>query len=74
MRLLNIKRPRMLLTLCLLTMLVSACNHGPATDTFCVINEPIRPTSAQIAKMTDSEVRRTLTHNEYGAKRCGWKA
>lgn len=57
----------------LLMTLVSACNGGPATDTFCVINEPIRPTRVQIAAMTDEQVRKTLTHNEYGAKRCGWK-
>jgi hypothetical protein len=62
-----------MLTAFLLTMLVSGCNNGPAVDTFCVINEPIRPTAKQLAAMTDAQVRQTLTYNETGAKRCGWK-
>lgn len=66
-------RSRSMLAAFLLTTLVSACNGGRAVDTFCVVNEPIRPTAAQVAKMTDAQVNKTLVHNEFGAKRCGWK-
>jgi len=37
------------------------------------VSQPIRPTKAQIAAMSDDQARKTLVHNEYGAKRCGWK-
>ena len=58
----------------LLLLLVTSCAHGPAIDTFCVINEPLRPTPAQIFAMSDEDVRKALTRNRTGAKRCGWKA
>ena len=68
------RKPRLMLTLCLLLPLVGSCASGPASDTFCVINEPLRPTPAQIFAMSDEDVRKALTHNRTGAKRCGWQA
>lgn len=54
--------------------LVTGCQSGAGTDTFCLTSQAIRPSRAQIASMTDAQIRQTLAHNEYGAKRCGWKA
>jgi hypothetical protein len=35
--------------------------------------KPIRPTKADIAKLSDSAVSQLLSYNEYGRKVCGWK-
>jgi len=44
------------------------------TDTFCVTERPYRPTKAEIAAMSDATITRMLSHNERGARQCGWKA
>lgn len=60
--------------LCLLMPLVASCASGPAIDTFCVINEPMRPSLKQIAALSDQQVAQMLVHNRTGARRCGWRA
>jgi hypothetical protein len=35
--------------------------------------KPIRPTEADVALVSDGLARDLLTHNETGAKLCGWK-
>lgn len=35
--------------------------------------KPIRPTKAEIAQLSDQQVRMLLQHNEFGRKTCGWK-
>ena len=64
---------RTTLTLLLLMTLVSACSSGVVIDSFCLTEKPRRPTAAQVATMSDQQVREALAFNEYGAKRCGWK-
>lgn len=64
---------RMTLLALPLCAFVSGCQNGSPVDSFCLVSEPIRPTRAQFNAMSDAEARRTLAHNEYGAKRCGWK-
>jgi len=56
-----------------LVLFVSGCQSGSPVDSFCLVSQPIRPTKAQFNAMSDAEARRTLAHNEFGAKRCGWK-
>lgn len=54
-----------------LLMALAACQTGKGS--FCAIAEPIRPSAAALASMTDAEVRKTLEHNETGARLCGWR-
>lgn len=57
-----------LATLCAL----SAC--ASPQGSFCLIASPLRPSSDTLAGMSDKEVSAMLSHNEKGAKLCGWKA
>jgi len=66
-------KPRMRLLALPLLLFVSGCQSGSPVDSFCLVSEPIRPTQAQFNAMSDAEARRTLAHNEFGAKRCGWE-
>lgn len=56
--------------LCLMLAL-AACQTSKGS--FCAIAEPIRPSKATLAAMTDAEVKAALAHNETGRKLCGWK-
>ncbi|BAP94487.1 hypothetical protein [Aurantimonas phage AmM-1] len=40
---------------------------------FCETAEPIRPSRATIAAMSDGEVAALLAHNETGEALCGWR-
>jgi hypothetical protein len=51
---------------------LSAC--ASPQGSFCLISAPMRPSSAALAAMNDQEVSAMLSHNEKGAKLCGWKA
>lgn len=57
-----------------LLTIASGCAGGRAVDSWCLIEKPVRPTAVEIAAMSDAQVEKTLAHNEYGAKECGWRA
>jgi hypothetical protein len=40
---------------------------------FCAIAQPIRPSAATIAQLTDAEVRQILSLNEKGSRLCAWE-
>lgn len=50
---------------------LAACTT--ASGSFCDISEPIRPTKAEIAALSDAAVERILAHNTKGQRLCGWK-
>lgn len=52
---------------------VTGCASGRATEDYCLIESPYRPSFATVTVMTDAEVAWGLEHNKYGAERCGWK-
>lgn len=62
-----------MLIACLLMLAVTACANGRATDTFCATARPIYPTLAEVDAASPETVTSILSHNEYGAERCGWK-
>ncbi|KAB2779418.1 hypothetical protein F9K99_13950 [Brucella anthropi] len=51
---------------------LSAC--AIPQGSFCLVANPMRPSPEALASMTDREVSAMLSHNEKGAKLCGWKA
>ncbi len=51
---------------------LSAC--ASPQGSFCLVSTPMRLSPATLAVMTDREVSAMLSHNEKGAKLCGWKA
>lgn len=54
-------------------VLLNGCATMTTADEWCLTNRPFRPTTASLAAMSDREIADALTHNEYGAKRCGWR-
>lgn len=60
---------RMLLVLALALLVGCTTSKG----SFCALSEPDRPSTATIATMTDTEVRKSLAKNELGARLCGWR-
>lgn len=63
-----------------LTSAVAGCNDGqktievtPSVDSFCLTQKPVRRTRAEIAALPQAQVDADLAHNEFGARRCGWK-
>lgn len=52
-------------------ILLASCSAGPATDGFCAEAKPVLVSKADV--LTDGTTRQILTHNEYGAARCGWR-
>ena len=43
------------------------------SGTFCDIAKPIRPSKAEIAQLSDDQVKALLAHNRKGQKLCRWK-
>jgi hypothetical protein len=62
-----------MLAVCLPILAAAGCQNGRVIDTFCLTERPWRPTTAEIAKLSDTTVERMLAHNERGVKACGWK-
>lgn len=56
-----------------LVLLIALAACQTSKGSFCAIADPIRPSAAALASMTDAEVRKALEHNETGARLCGWK-
>ena len=56
--------------LILAALLLAGCQTP--SGNFCDVAEPIRPSQATLAAMTDAEVEEALRHNELGAELCGW--
>lgn len=55
-----------------LTLLaVLALSGCVSAGSFCDVARPFRPSS--VAALSDADVAAALTHNEKGAKLCGWK-
>lgn len=54
-----------------LALIISACTT--ASGSFCDISKPIRPTQAEIAALSDTQVTAILEHNTKGQRLCGWK-
>ena len=50
-----------------------SCGGPPRPDDWCLTNRPLRPTRIEVATMSDATVSALLSHNTYGARRCGWK-
>lgn len=44
-----------------------------ASGSFCAVASPIRPSAAEIAALSDTQVEAILVHNTQGQKLCGWK-
>jgi hypothetical protein len=59
------------MSLACLTLLVSCATTGPATDGFCLEAKPIYVSKADV--LTAETARQILAHNQFGAKKCGWK-
>lgn len=51
-------------------LLLSACASGGAATEFCVVGRPILISRADV--LTDDTARQLLSHNETGARVCGW--
>ena len=59
-----------------LTCSLGACatlTGGRGGGSFCDVEKPIRPSSAEQAAMTPARKRANLAHNEFGAQQCGWR-
>lgn len=52
-------------------VMLAACQTPSAG--FCAVAKPHRHSASTIATMTDAEVRQELSHNQTGAKLCGWR-
>jgi hypothetical protein len=52
-------------------LFLAACQSTGGS--FCAVENPIRPTQAEIAAMGDATVAAILAHNEKGKKLCGWR-
>jgi hypothetical protein len=52
-----------------LLLLTGCATGGPATE-FCVVSRPILVSRADV--LTDETARQLLSHNETGARVCGW--
>ena len=63
--------PAMRWLLCLLTIAAGGCRGGPV-DSFCLIAEPIRPSTSDV--LSDGTVAQIAAHNAVGQKLCGWQA
>ena len=61
------------LTLLLTAPLVSGCATSPTTGSWCLTNDPQRPSVAEFAAMDAAAKRSMLAHNLYGQKLCGWE-
>lgn len=60
--------------LCLMTMaLCTGCQSLTPVHDYCQIAKPIFLSHGEAAKLSDATAREILTHNESGAKICGWK-
>lgn len=55
--------------LIIMALLLSACSS--TAGNFCLVSQPIRPSASDT--LTDGTARQVLTHNEYGARVCGWR-
>lgn len=53
--------------------LLALASCTTASGSFCDISEPIRPTKAEIAALSDAAVEKILAHNVKGQRLCGWK-
>lgn len=55
-----------------LILLASCTTSGPAAiDSFCETEKPILVGKSDV--LTKETAREILAHNEYGARKCGWK-
>ena len=52
----------------LVVLLLSAC---ASTGSFCDVSDPIRPSSQDV--LSEGTARQILTHNQFGARICGWR-
>lgn len=58
------------LMVCLTGLLVTSCASIGAGDSFCLIAKPIYVSPRDT--LTDDTARAILTHDETGARICGW--
>lgn len=64
--------PSKLTLIAFLILLTSCASGGPApTDSFCATEKPILISKSDV--LTAATSREILAHNEYGARKCGWK-
>ena len=59
-----------------LTCSLGACatlTGGRGGGSFCEVEKPVRPSSAELAAMSPARKRETLAHNKFGARQCGWR-
>jgi hypothetical protein len=56
-----------------LPLLIGCASGGPATsgDSFCAVARPMYVSKDDV--LTEPLARDILSHNEYGARKCGWK-
>lgn len=45
---------------------------GSAGGSFCDVSRPIRLSEKAVDALTTDEAREVLSHNRFGASRCGW--
>lgn len=57
---------------CLLLLVATACAPGLKGDP-CDGWKPIRPTTEDVDRMSDSLATQILQHDEFGMRMCGWE-
>ncbi|RUV19976.1 hypothetical protein [Mesorhizobium sp. M7A.F.Ca.MR.245.00.0.0] len=60
-----------ILTLAAVLALAAGCTTMGGS--FCEVEHPIRPTKADVAKLSDALVAEILAHNRKGQRLCGWR-
>lgn len=56
-----------------LSMLIALAGCQTTKGNFCSIAKPIRPSHAQVEKMTDAQVKELLAYLKKGERLCGWR-
>lgn len=54
-----------------LSLLLTGC--ASAGGSFCAVERPIRPATAEVATLSGASVAAILAHNERGQALCGWR-
>lgn len=71
---LKVARRRLGVTALATALVLTGCSTTkPPATSWCDLNQPIRPTEASLAAMSDDEVAEALSHNTYGVRACKWK-
>lgn len=53
-------------------LLLAGC-QTTTKGSFCQIAQPLRPSAATVAALSDAEVKALLSHNRKGQRLCNWR-